>query len=191
MSARRVLHSLGHGAVPSTRVPGVPFAALGDRIAGDPAGFIATEVPPQAILPGPTWWSIIEAQESPAGSSEPLFGLATLTARFGCGALSQAPQLQLGRPLSVAQREIESLRAIRRKVEEHAAAPQTKPLSLAVFGTPAAGKSIAETVLSRRRCAIGDGWRVTGGPASRAGLSPRFALIRESASGGWAVRLSG
>ena len=81
-------------------------------------------------------------------------------ALLGTAALDNVPHARFGRLFTADRDEIEALRNLKRLMEAYAdAEDETRPLSLAVFGPPGAGKSfgikqIAETVIEERRRAV-------------------------------------
>ena len=78
----------------------------------------------------------------------------------GTAALGNVPYARFGKLFTADRDEIEALRNLKRLMEAYAdARGETKPLSLAVFGPPGAGKSfgikqIAETVIEEKRRAF-------------------------------------
>ncbi len=64
-------------------------------------------------------------------------------------ALSQVPVGRFGALVTVDRREIEALNGIQRLIREYCLTPQKKPLSIAVFGPPGAGKSFGIEQVAR------------------------------------------
>jgi len=171
--AMRALRVLGHGAVKSAD-PGLPVVELGSVLAGPGAqeiatnfgarmqwsrlgGFGRTDVP--ACRTAGSTWRMLEATDREL-SGNPLHGKAHRVALLGTAALDNVPYARFGRLFTADRDEIEALRNLKRLMEAYAAAKgETRPLSLAVFGPPGAGKSfgikqIAETVIEDKRRAF-------------------------------------
>jgi hypothetical protein len=163
LAAMRRLRQSGHGLVTGAN-PGFPFAVVAGEIGGSSEplsslakGFSSVHVP-SGDARVRCWgrdWMMPGRTASDGGTPRPLFGTATRIARFGLKTIDNIPVGRFGRLATVDRHEIESLRTIRRLIEDYAAAPSSgKPLSLAVFGPPGAGKSfgikqIAEGVLGK------------------------------------------
>lgn len=95
-------------------------------------------------------WRILEHADSADGAAtrpvdEPLYGAARRVALYGTSALTAIPLAQFGKFLTVDRDEIEALRNISKLIRDYKdkGKAETKPLSLAVFGPPGAGKSFA------------------------------------------------
>jgi hypothetical protein len=145
--ARRRLLELGHGPVGQS-APGFPEAALGAILIGTHGGYVAASVPIDSLTATDCTWTILQQSEQVAGALAPLTGVAELTARFGLGALSAVPALQLGEVFTVDRSEIESLRTLHALIADYEAVKvQKKPLSIGVFGPPGAGKSFGVKAL--------------------------------------------
>jgi hypothetical protein len=172
LRAMRVLRLLGHGFVDAAE-PGVPAEALGKLLAsenyGDFSGKLAAAVDwgrlgsygrtavPVGSAPMTTW-RILES--SARDGDHPLYGCARRVALKGSTALANVPYARFGGLFTADRHEIESLRNMKRLIESYARdGMDTKPLSLAVFGPPGAGKSfgikqIAESVIQREKQAF-------------------------------------
>ena len=167
--AMRAVRVTGHGATSGTD-PGLPTGELGRLIVGGPGlvgdggaplawrrlgGFGRSPVPVQ----GAGRWRMLDATE-PDLAGRPLHGLARRVALFGTAALEHVPYARFGRLVTADRDEIEALRNLKRLMDAYAdSRTETRPLSLAVFGPPGAGKSfgikqIAEAVIEDRRRAF-------------------------------------
>ncbi len=170
--AMRALRVLGHGAVKAD--PGLPVVELGGVLAAPGVQEIAaksgarmqwsrlgafghTDVP--VCRTAGSMWRMLEATDREL-SGNPLHGKAHRVALLGTAALGNVPHARFGRLFTADRDEIEALRNLKRLMEAYAAAKgETRPLSLAVFGPPGAGKSfgikqIAETVIEDKRRAF-------------------------------------
>ncbi|MFP5247462.1 MAG: ATP-binding protein, partial [Thermoanaerobaculia bacterium] len=96
-------------------------------------------------------WTILQDRIEAAAAISPensqddvLYELAARVAVFGPEvALAEVPQLKIGNLFSVDREEIESLRSIKGLLQEYVERKPSKPLSIAVFGSPGSGKSFA------------------------------------------------
>ncbi len=87
-------------------------------------------------------WRILESGDQYRAKQQPLYGLARRVALFGLNALGSVPYSQFGYLFTVDRDEIEALGNIQRLFREYEQKEnETKPLSIAVFGPPGAGKS--------------------------------------------------
>ena len=171
--AMRALRVLGHGPVKGSS-PGLPEAELGGllvspsiqafsqqadrRLAWSRLGtFGRTDVP--ALTASESSWRMLEATDREL-CGNPLYGKARRVALLGTAALENVPYARFGRLFTADREEIEALRNLKRLMETYADDDaDSRPLSLAVFGPPGAGKSfgikqIAETVIDKDRRAI-------------------------------------
>jgi hypothetical protein len=104
--------------------------------------------------------SILESSDIRATNDQPLYGLARRVALLGLDALANVPFASFGDLFTVDRAEIEALRNLQRLVQAYdQAGHEAKPLSLAVFGPPGAGKSfgikqIAKTVIDAKKQAF-------------------------------------
>jgi hypothetical protein len=166
----RALSACGHGPAGRGTKPGFPATLLASVIrdgagAGnpgmaplDPAAlgeFGEVKIPVAAIKTGDPEWRIVEAgDDRPAG--EPIYGLARRIALCGDKALGSVPHARFGFFVTADRGEIEALRNLKTLIENYKENPgERKPLSLAVFGPPGAGKSfgvkqIAKGVLGEK-----------------------------------------
>ena len=174
--ATRALRILGHGPAKAPSTPELPAVDLGAFItAKDLSALAATshskidfaklgllgsaEIP--APRPGGSTgtWRILEASDC-AQPGQPLFGKAHRVALFGAHELRDIPCARFGLLVTVDRDEIEALRNLNRLMKAYADdATDKKPLSLAVFGPPGAGKSfgvkqIVETVIPADKRAL-------------------------------------
>jgi hypothetical protein len=149
LATRRLLLELGHGPI-DTSNPGVPVEPLARCAAKSQGGLVMVEVPDTACRPASgCQWRIVQAEET-ANQPVPLTGLAHLTALYGPRALSHVPALRMGGLFTVDRSEIESLRTLEALIRGYDQAKvQAKPLSIAVFGPPGAGKSFGVKALAR------------------------------------------
>lgn len=177
LEAMRDLHRLGHGAgqekaggagappagFPAGRLAKVIAAGKADLPKAVTVEFAAADipwpVPDDRAQPVPNRrWSILEAAHRLPDASEgppivhpqPLLGLAMEVARRGTVALRGLPKARFGKYLTADRAEIEALRNLRRLMRGQAVDPKPpRPLNLAVFGPPGAGKSFAVRELAR------------------------------------------
>jgi hypothetical protein len=105
----------------------------------------------------PAKWRILEASDGRATSDQPLYGLGRRVALLGLEGLKDVPYASFGKLFTADRDEIEALRNIQRLVQDYENdKAETKPLSIAVFGPPGAGKSfgikqIAETAMRGKK----------------------------------------
>jgi hypothetical protein len=164
LEATRLLRLLGHReATASAGFPFEPLAKLaGQHFTNDADNrpkteFASATVPcePESLVPD-AGWTIIANRDTPGPSRYPLFGTALLTALKGPKILSAVPHAQFGKYISIDREEIETLRALRQSIRRYVNdSSQRKPLAIAVFGPPGAGKSfglkqIAEEVFQKK-----------------------------------------
>ncbi|MBF0527602.1 MAG: AAA family ATPase, partial [Deltaproteobacteria bacterium] len=91
-----------------------------------------------------THWHILEGNQDglELHGNEPLFGIAKRVAIFGPKKLIEAPVARFGELLTPDRDEIEALNNIKLLINDyHNLNDGRKPLSLAAFGPPGAGKS--------------------------------------------------
>jgi hypothetical protein len=172
--AIRLLRVLGHGRVGAP--PGCPLAELGQLLGGATAGaffdarrddgvrwrdlgsFARVTVPvPRGSDTAPRGrWRILETTDAALGG-RPLYGKALRIALAGTPALTDVPYARVGRFFTADRDEIESLSAIKRLMIRYAQDDDDrKPLSIAAFGPPGAGKSfgikqVAEAVVDSKK----------------------------------------
>lgn len=118
-----------------------------------------TKVPSEEGACTGNQWRILEDVDAVfvRPPTEPLYGVARRVALLGLGALGQIPHARFGKLVTMDRDEIESLRNLKQMILEYRDdLDRQKPLSLAVFGPPGAGKSfgikeIANTVVEEKR----------------------------------------
>ncbi|MBM4164530.1 MAG: hypothetical protein FJ222_08860 [Lentisphaerae bacterium] len=149
--AMRLLHVLGHGPVDATEnntEPGIPSARMARVLRNDPSAFDGlkrdvfgnfgdVEIPAQRIREPDSCWRIAAC----GSQGSPLHGLARRFALTGKRELRAIPHACFGELLTADRSEIEALRNFKTLIRTYKAGKDTKPLSLAVFGPPGAGKS--------------------------------------------------
>jgi hypothetical protein len=145
LSALRCLHREGYGqrGVSAAEVNlDFPLRTVVDALASDDTPYQETPVP---MRMGSTYWTILGARHQ--SNLEELAREVVLNGPERV--LKGVPLGRFGDLLTVDRREIESLRSIRSLVSEYVAQPHPKrPLSIAVFGPPGAGKSFGITQLA-------------------------------------------
>ena len=155
LCAHRTAHDQGHGRIAGGE-PAMPADALGAVVAAPARGLVQVDVPMDLAdkdrSAEAAVWSILDAREPPPAPGKlPMAGLAMLLAREGLQAVADVPCLAVGKLFTVDRREIESLRTLKRLIEDYEAAKvQKKPLSLGVFGPPGAGKSFAVKAIAKQ-----------------------------------------
>ena len=155
LSAMRALHEQGYEATDNNgRVQlAFPTETIARELKTDKAGFAIADVPDPGDIPldiaAPIQrWTILEDRQ--ASRIDEL--AVAIVERGIADALDDVPVGRFGYLVTVDRREIESFRSIRTLISEYAGQRQSRPLSLAVFGAPGAGKSfgvtqVAESVL--------------------------------------------
>lgn len=117
----------------------------------------AAETEAEATCCGSPKWRILEASDGRPSPDQPLYGLGHRVALLGLDALKDAPYASFGHLFTADRDEIEALRNIQRLIQDYDNnKSDTKPLSIAVFGPPGAGKSfgikqMAETALRGKK----------------------------------------
>lgn len=153
LAAMRDLREKGHG--PAVETPsGFPAARLARVIKNSPYQYSRAVFAAGAPLARPSWSLLRES----LGQDEPAFDLARLVLLRGPIALASLPHLRIGNLLTADRQEMESLRTlvqVVRRYQRHDTGK--KPLSLAVFGPPGAGKSFAVRELANQ-IIDGAGW---------------------------------
>ena len=155
LGAMRTLHERGYDA---TAVDGrvrlsFPAETIASELKTGTADFAVVGVPDPGDIPldkaAPIQsWTILE--DTQASRIDEL--AVEIVERGIHDALDDVPVGQFGFLVTVDRREIESFRSIRTLIAEYAGQSASRPLSLAVFGAPGAGKSfgvtqVAESVL--------------------------------------------
>ena len=160
LTAMRILHKEGYGerdgTADSARIA-FPLARIASALAGpaqafavapvqDPLRFIQNKGKPSEKPLKEGFWTILQ-DKFKAG----LDHVAMQVVLGGPDAPLQAvPWGQFGNLLTVDRQEIESYRSIRNLVAEYAGQKQvSRPLSIAVFGTPGSGKSFGVTEMAK------------------------------------------
>jgi len=136
LAASRALHLQGYGAAdcqPGRAGLAFPACDIAKELAKEPRDFSVAEIPSSV----PDSWSILEGRYP-----EGLEPVAEAIARDGVEvALKDVPIGSFGKFVTVDRGEIEGFRSIRALMREYNAEPAPRPLNIAVFGPPGAGKS--------------------------------------------------
>lgn len=156
LTAMRIMHENGHGCVGKGKID-FPYDVVTDTVVKGKLGdYAEVELPSLTKVGSPVMnsWTIMTAK-TPAIDGKPLCGVGRQVALLGPSALSGVPYAKLGKLFTFDRNEIESFRTIRRLIKDYKENDKgKKPLSLAVFGPPGAGKSfgvvqVAEGVLGK------------------------------------------
>jgi len=151
--AMRLMRAIGHGPAKAEADPGMPWKDLGhflavENLANGSAGGIRWAdlgALARADVHIQGYWRILEAGGLKGGARAnpiPLYGKARRVALIGLNELDSVPYARFGDYLTADRDEIEALRNLKRLINGYAKDEhETKPLSLAVFGPPGAGKS--------------------------------------------------
>jgi hypothetical protein len=144
LAAGRLLHLQGYGAAdcePDRAGLAFPARAIAGELAREPREFAVAEIPNSA----PASWSILESRYP-----EGLEPVAEAVARDGVEvALQGVPIGSFGKFVTVDRGEIEGFRGIRALMREYDSEPAPRPLNIAVFGPPGAGKSFGVKAVAR------------------------------------------
>jgi len=135
LAAMRRLHLIGYGSQEADARADLkfPHEQVVAELARETKSFAVADVP----SPKAGSWTILEARY-PEGLEQ----IARQIARCGTAlALEGVPLGQFGDLLTVDRAEIEGFRSIRSLIQEYSRGQPTRPLSIAVFGPPGAGKS--------------------------------------------------
>ena len=136
LAAGRALHLAGYGAPdcePGRAGLGFPACDVAKQLAAEPREFAVAEIPNNVS----DSWSILEGRYP-----EGLEPVAEAVAIEGVEvALKNVPVGSFGKFVTVDRGEIEGFRSIRALMREYDAEPAPRPLNIAVFGPPGAGKS--------------------------------------------------
>jgi RyR domain len=138
LAAMRSLHLLGYGAT-GERIARAELRFPTDRIAAQLVAGAGGEAFSVVSIPAPPSpdWRILESRY-PEGLGQ----LAPAVALEGAeSVLTDVPLGRFGALLTVDRTEIEGFQSVRALIREYGRAPQSRPLSIAVFGPPGAGKS--------------------------------------------------
>ncbi|MFA5262256.1 MAG: RyR domain-containing protein [Opitutaceae bacterium] len=150
LQAMRELLVRGHG--PAEATPAWPMQALAKVIQDRVSDFAVAEAPRTSaeIATAGRDWMLCGLGRDGRKATEPLVGLATRIARFGVESVTQIPCAKFGKLTTADRQEIEALRQIRNLIQNyHAKARPERPLSLAAFGPPGAGKSFGIKQIAR------------------------------------------
>jgi hypothetical protein len=152
LSAMRTMHVSGHGAAGYDE-PGFPMADVVKDVLNPKFGY------PMIQMPNPeksneqerkTWTIMTAVLEGVHKNPRPLFGIGRRVAVLGPKALTQIPGARFGKLYTADRNEIESLQNIRMMIEDYEKHDKgKKPLSIAVFGPPGAGKSFGICEIAR------------------------------------------
>ena len=144
LAAARALHLAGYGAPdcdPGRAGLAFPVCDVAKELAKEPRGFAVAEIE----QPVTDSWSIL-AGRYPEG----LEPVAEAVALEGVEvALKDVPLGSFGKFLTVDRGEIEGFRSIRALMREYDSEPAPRPLNLAVFGPPGAGKSFGVKAVAK------------------------------------------
>jgi hypothetical protein len=136
LAAARALHLAGFGATtcgPDRAGLEFPACEVAKALTAEPSEFAAAEI----AQPVSDSWSILEARYP-----EGLEPVAEDIAQTGIeAALKDVPIGRFGKFVTVDRGEIEGFRSIRTLMREYDSEPAPRPLNIAVFGPPGAGKS--------------------------------------------------
>ena len=138
--AARQLLRLGYGT--AADIPAFPGPAV-FAAAPEAGAFARVTIPGPTVTepPDPTFWSILK--ELPGTALEDL--AADLVRRGKTDSLKGVPVGQFGKLRTADRAEIEGFRSLRNLIDEYLSGTTSRPLSVAVFGTPGSGKSFAVT----------------------------------------------
>jgi hypothetical protein len=151
LSAARALHLRGFGDEERERGRAglvFPARAIAEKLAGEHSEFELARIE----QPTPESWTILESRYP-----EGLETVAQSIALEGIEpVLKGVPLGRFGNFATVDRGEIEGFRSIRALIREYDSEPATRPLNIAVFGPPGAGKSfgvkaVAKSTLERDR----------------------------------------
>jgi len=148
LMAQRKLLCFGHGYIETASSPTAPFSEIAELITGNliTTDFKATSIPSNIHSHSNTnnLWRILENQalHRKTDPTSPLFGIAKQVALFGADSVLDAPIGIFGKLMTADRTEIESFRLLKQLFEDYLTdIKTTKPLAVAVFGPPGAGKS--------------------------------------------------
>lgn len=134
MTAARMLAREGFRPHKTDHAPDYPRDVVSRATTPDPA--IAAVLIPSARIAAGQRWSILA--DTLGDATDAARRLVTYGPQV---ALRQTPLATIGGLVTADRQEIEAFRAIGNLLREYLAAPQTKPISIGVFGPPGAGKS--------------------------------------------------
>lgn len=134
MTAARMLARTGFRPHKTDHAPDYPRDVV--RLATTPDPAIAAVLIPSGRIAAGKRWSILA--DTLGNATDAARRLVTYGPKV---ALRQTPLATIGDLVTADRQEIEAFRAIGNLLREYLAAPQTKPISIGVFGPPGAGKS--------------------------------------------------
>jgi len=139
LAAMRDLQEKGHGPV-TEPADGFPAKRLADAIMHPRFVYSRAAFAASLNTDDPSWSLLGESI-----GKHPAYQLARLVTLRGPIALSSLPHLRIGKLLTAERQEIESLRSLIQIMRRYQRPQEAgkRPLSLAVFGPPGAGKSFA------------------------------------------------
>jgi hypothetical protein len=144
LAAARALHLAGYGAPdcdPGRAGLAFPVCDVAKELAKEPRGFAVAEI----AQPVTDSWSILEGRYP-----EGLEPVAEAVALEGVEvALKDVPLGSFGKFLTVDRGEIEGFLSIRALMREYDSEPAPRPLNIAVFGPPGAGKSFGVKAVAK------------------------------------------
>ena len=144
LAAERALHLAGYGdgaASHGRAALAFPAAAIARQLQNDPSEFATARIE----QPLSDSWSILESRYP-----EGLEPVAEAVALDGVeAALSGVPLGRFGKLLTLDRGEIEGFRSIRALMREYDSEPAPRPLNIAVFGPPGAGKSFGVKAVAK------------------------------------------
>ncbi|MBN2000491.1 AAA family ATPase [candidate division KSB1 bacterium] len=143
LSAMRKANVLGHGRINSRT--GFPYSSIAKEMEKPAYKFTQLYVPLPS-QPGEflkiSHSILVNFKQNSDSSPKPLYGLARRIALFGLKEIKHIPYARFGKRTSVDRQEIECLRNIKNMIEHYVNHDKGKrPLCIAVFGPPGAGKS--------------------------------------------------
>ena len=144
LAASRALHLAGYGAADCEAGRAglaFPACAVAAELAKEPRDFDVAQIP----QPVSDSWSILEGRY-PEGL-EPVAEAVAITGVEV--ALKGVPIGSFGKFLTVDRGEIEGFRSIRTLMREYDSEPSPRPLNIAVFGPPGAGKSFGVKAVAK------------------------------------------
>jgi hypothetical protein len=152
LEAMRELHLKGYGKdeAGSPKALAFPVDEIAEVLAGEEEPFKQINVPPAPV--GALLRPAIEGERRETGPWTILRDVCkgdlgevarNIATKGVVAALEGVPVGQFGKLVTVDREEIEGLRAISALIREYSRQEETRPLSIAVFGPPGAGKSFA------------------------------------------------
>ncbi|HNW60961.1 MAG TPA: RyR domain-containing protein [bacterium] len=152
LSAMRTMHLKGHGPA-GCETPHFPFDLVARDILQPAHGYAKIRLPEiekTAAAERRNWTILTTILEKMQKNPRPLYGIGRRVAVTGPKALAQIPCIRFGNLFTADRNEIEGLRNIRLLIEQYEHQDKgKKPLCLAVFGPPGAGKSFGICEIAR------------------------------------------